>query len=201
MAAILVQAAMNPVTAVGAPAVHVRGPGVERHSAELEQQSDAEQAHAGKQQTHDLRAVAQRVIDRREGEGARIAVEQRGAVDEERRGERAQQEVLQRRFLGQQPASPGQAAEQVERQRQDLQRDEHGDQVVGRREEHHPATRANSASGNTSVCSDAAAIASRSARVPGTAEADAREDAGPISILRSANIMIDAAEKITGSST
>ena len=57
--------------------------------------------------------------------------------------------------------------------------------------------RANSASGNTSVCSARAAIASRSARVPGTAEADAANALASTSILRSANIMIDTAEKIS----
>ena len=40
-----------------------------------------------------------------------------------------------------QPATAGQPAEQVERQRQDLERHEHREQVVGRREQHHAADR------------------------------------------------------------
>ena len=72
---------------------------------------------------------------------ARVAVEQREAVEEERRGERAEQEVLDRRLLRQQPAAPGQPAHQVQRQAQHLERDEHRQQVVRRDEGHHPAER------------------------------------------------------------
>ena len=54
-----------------------------------------------------------------------VAVEQRDAEQEERRGERTEQEVLERRLLREQPASAGQAAQQVQRQREHLERDEH----------------------------------------------------------------------------
>jgi hypothetical protein len=51
------------------------------------------------------------------------------------------QEVLHRRLLRQQAAAPGKAAQQVQRQREHLQRHEHGEQVVGRREQQHAADR------------------------------------------------------------
>ena len=54
--------------------------------------------------------AARRVGDRGEVDRAGVAVEQREAVQEERRGERAEQEVLQRRLLREQPAPPGQPA-------------------------------------------------------------------------------------------
>ena len=72
---------------------------------------------------------------------AGVAVEQRDAVEEERRGERAEQEVLERRLLREQPAAAGQPAQQVQRQRQHLERDEHRQQVVRGREEQHAADR------------------------------------------------------------
>jgi hypothetical protein len=53
----------------------------------------------------------------------------------------AEQEVLERRLLADQPASASQRAEQVERQREDLQRHEQGEQVVRGDEEHHAAQR------------------------------------------------------------
>ena len=72
---------------------------------------------------------------------AGVPVDQRDAVDEEAGAERAEQEVLHRRFLAEQAAATGQAAEQVERQREHLERDEHGQQVVGGREHQHAADR------------------------------------------------------------
>ncbi len=69
------------------------------------------------------------------------AVDQRHPEQEERRGVRAEQEVLHRRLLAQQPPAAGQRAEQVERQREDLERDEHGQQVVRRDEDQHAAER------------------------------------------------------------
>ena len=53
------------------------------------------------------------------------------------RGEGVEQEVLERGLLAEQPASACQAAEQVERQREYLERHEQGQQVAGGREEHH----------------------------------------------------------------
>ena len=67
------------------------------------------------------------------------AVDQRQAVEEEGRGEGAEQEVLDRRLLREQPAAAGQAADQVQRQAEHLERDEHDQQVVRRDEQHHAA--------------------------------------------------------------
>ena len=84
---------------------------------------------------------ADRVGDAGQRHRAGVAVEQRDAVQEERRGERAEQEVLERRLLGEQPPAAGQPAQQVERQREHLERDEHRQQVVGGREQQHAADR------------------------------------------------------------
>ena len=70
-------------------------------------------------------------------DGAAVAVQERRAVQEERRRERAEQEVLERGLLRQQPAATCHAREQVQRERHDLERDEHQQQVVGRREHQH----------------------------------------------------------------
>ena len=75
--------------------------------------------------------------DLREAHRAGVPVDQRDAVDEEAGAERAEQEVLHRRLLAEQPPAPGQSAEQVEREREHLERHEHGQQVVGRREHQH----------------------------------------------------------------
>ncbi len=69
--------------------------------------------------------VADRLVDRGELHRAGEAVDQRDAVEEEAGGERAEQEVLERGLLAEQPAPAGQPAEQVERQREHLERDEH----------------------------------------------------------------------------
>ena len=85
--------------------------------------------------------VADRLVDRAVLHRAGEAVGQRDAVQEEAGGERAEQEVLERRLLAEQPAPAGQAAEQVQRQREHLERDEQREQVVGGGEQHHAADR------------------------------------------------------------
>ena len=83
-----------------------------------------------------------RLVDRRRSSiEPGVAVDQRDAVEEEAGREGAEQEVLQRRLLAEQPAAAGQPAQQVERQREHLERHEHRQQVVGRREQHHAADR------------------------------------------------------------
>lgn len=128
--------------------VDVRGPHVERHGADLEQEprqdhraADEEQrvvAHGGGEGGVDLGDRA--VDDARDGgvrDGARVAVEEGDPEEEERRGERAEQEVLHRGLLRHQPLAAGEGAEEVERQGEDFQRDEQGQQVVRRREDQH----------------------------------------------------------------
>ncbi|MFI5426716.1 hypothetical protein [Aeromicrobium sp. UC242_57] len=51
-----------------------------------------------------------------DSEAARIAVRQGDSVQEEHRGERTEQEVLERCFLAQQPATAGEPAQDVQRQ-------------------------------------------------------------------------------------
>ena len=109
-----------------------------------------------------------------EVDGAREAVEQRGAVQEERRGERAEQEVLERRLLREQPTSTGQARQQVQRQREHLERDEHREQVGGCREEQHAAD-ANRNSGHTSVWNQPSRVNSCSSSEPGQRRGARRE--------------------------
>ncbi len=85
--------------------------------------------------------VAHGLVDRGEVHGPGVAVEQRRAVEEEARGEGAEQEVLERGLLAQQATATGEAAQQVEREREHLEADEHRQQVVGRGEQHHPEDR------------------------------------------------------------
>jgi hypothetical protein len=110
---------------------------VERHGADLEQQADRHQGGGGEQQVLVAGAVGDRDVDVGELEAAGVAVGQRDAVEEEHRREGAEQEVLERSLLAHQPAAAREAAEQVERQAQDLEGHEHREQVVGRREQHH----------------------------------------------------------------
>src|SRR5207249_1938508 len=58
-----------------------------------------------------------------------------------RGGEGAEEEVLDRGFLGEEALAAGQGAQDVEREGEDLQGDEEGQQVVGRREDQHAADR------------------------------------------------------------
>ena len=121
--------------------VDVRGPGVERADRGLEHQADDEQRQPAEQQSVRAGRARRGGGDLGKPHRAGVAVEQREAVEEERRRERAEQEVLDRRLLREQPASAGQPAHQVQRQAEHLERDEHRQQVVGRDEGHHPAER------------------------------------------------------------
>ncbi len=125
----------------GRALVDVRRPGVERRDAGLEEQPDDEQAEPDQQQRVALAGAAGRLEDAAQADRAGVAVEQGEAVEEERRREGAEQEVLHRGFLRQQAPPAGQPGEQVERQREHLQRHEHHQQVVRGREEHHAAER------------------------------------------------------------
>ena len=86
-------------------------------------------------------SLATASLMRAEVHRAGVAVDQRDAVEEEAGGEGAEQEVLHRGLLAEQAPAAGQAAEQVEREREHLERDEHREQVAGRREQHHAADR------------------------------------------------------------
>ena len=121
--------------------VHVRGPGVERADGALEEQPHHQQAQPTEQQRVGAPTRLGGQADVGVAQAAGVAVEQRDAVQQDRRGEGAEQEVLDRRLLRDQPAPAGQPAHQVERQRQHLERDEQGDQIRRRREDQHAADR------------------------------------------------------------
>ena len=126
----------------GSALVDVRRPRVERHGADLEQQADEQEHHPGDQQPVEVaRGGRDRLGDVGEVDRSAVAVEQGRAEDEEARAERAEQEVLQRGLLREQPAATGEAREEVERQRQHLEGHEHREQVPGGREEQHAAHR------------------------------------------------------------
>ena len=98
-AAAFTPVAMNPVTGVGDAVVHVRRPHVERHRRDLEaepdqQEAEPERGHERQRPAGELRA------DQGQVRGAGRAVDQGDAVEQEARGERADQEVLERRFGG-----------------------------------------------------------------------------------------------------
>ena len=76
----------------------------------------------------------------------------------------------QRGLLAQEPPAAGEPAQQVERQREHLERDEEGQQVVGRREEQHATDREHEQRVDLGVL-QTAVDASRSASVPGRAAA------------------------------
>jgi hypothetical protein len=88
------------------------------------------------------------------------AVDQGHAEQEERGGVRAEQEVLESRLLAEQPPTAGQRAQQVEREGEDLERDEHGQQVVRGDEQEHAAE------GEDGQRVDLGGAGSRAARLP-----------------------------------
>ena len=72
---------------------------------------------------------------------ARPAVEEREAVEHGRRADRADDQVLEAR-LQRALRAPGRGAEDVERDREQLERDEERDQVLGLRDQRHAENRA-----------------------------------------------------------
>ena len=78
--------------------------------------------------------------DARERRGPGSAVHERDAVEEDRRGERAEHEVLDPRLLRAE-APAVERGEHVQRDRQDLEREEHDDQVVRGGHHEHPERR------------------------------------------------------------
>ena len=80
---------------------------MERHQTDFEQNSDGEQCDADEKKF--ARAVG--IENLAQAQASRVAVQHRDAEQEERGREGAHQEVLERRFLAQQSASPGEPAE------------------------------------------------------------------------------------------
>ena len=139
--------------------VGVRRPLVERHGGDLEAQpgrdhhqpdqqtgphriglrqaGDAAHAREVRQLPGD-RADARAVrINRAVGRAARHAVDQADPVEHQRRRERAQQHVLERTFVGERVEFV-EADQDIEREREQLQRQVGGQQLARRPEQHHP---------------------------------------------------------------
>ena len=119
------------------PLVHVGGPEVERHRRDLEGEAHEQQREAGQHQAgvgEDGGGEEARDVDEVRGPGA--AVGERDPVEEERGAERAQHEVLHAGFLRGDLAQVH-GGEHVHGDGEDLEAEEHHDEVVGRR--HHQA--------------------------------------------------------------
>ena len=120
----------------GGALVDVRCPHVERHGRNLEAEADEEQTEPREQDPVGGDDVgAQEGRDLREVGRPCCAVNQSDAVDEDGRGERAEDEVLHG-GLARFTAPRVHPREDVERDRHDLEGDEDEDQVVGRGHEH-----------------------------------------------------------------
>ena len=125
----------------GRALVDVGRPHVERHRRHLEGEADQHQGQAGQQEPvgeHDV--LGEEVGDLGQVGRPGGAVGERDAVDEDGRGEAAEDEVLERRFTRGGPAVI-ERGEDVEGDGEDLQAEEDDDQVVGRAHQHGPRGR------------------------------------------------------------
>ena len=112
---------------------------MKRCRTDLEQQPDRKQCDARQDEATVGRGSRQRIGDPAQRDRASEAIEQRRAVEEESGGEGTENEVLQCCLLREQATSTREADHDVERQRENLERHEHRQQVGGRREEQHAA--------------------------------------------------------------
>ncbi len=111
--------------------VDVGGPGVERRRRHLEPEAHQQHRHAGEEQAvveqHGGRQVVEDLDEVRAAGGA---VGEGDAVEQERRGERPEDEVLHAGFLRRGPPQVH-GGEHVDGQREDLEAEEQDDEVVG----------------------------------------------------------------------
>ncbi len=119
--------------------VHVGCPHVEGHSRNLEPEADRQQGHGRQREGEAVGLPCKRPRHRRQARGTRCAVSHRDTVQEERGGEGSQQEVLHRALDRADPSR--RSREHVQRQGQDLEREEHRDQVGRGRDQRHPGRR------------------------------------------------------------
>jgi hypothetical protein len=111
---------------------------VERDGGDLEAEPDEDESETGQQKAgREQRVGGQEVGDSRQRRRTGGAVDHRHAVEHHRRGERAEDEVLEAGLAGLQPAAV-EGGEHVEGDREDLEGQEHDDEVVGRRHQEHP---------------------------------------------------------------
>ena len=119
--------------------IHVGHPHVKRHRGDLEAEPDHQEPEAGDEQRVTWSGSDRRrdpVQVRRAGG----AVDERDAVEQERRGERAEEEIFHRRLArGELPLEH--ARQDVERERHQLEGQEHDDQVAGGGQQHHAGRR------------------------------------------------------------
>ncbi|EEF93407.1 hypothetical protein CATMIT_01964, partial [Catenibacterium mitsuokai DSM 15897] len=115
--------------------VDVRQPHMERRGAELEGDAGDHEHHAGDQQ-HRARADRGGDRDLVEHQAAGGAVDQRQAVQQQARSQRAEHEVLDRRFRGQRAVAVDRD-QRVRAQRQHFQADVDHGQAAGGDQEHH----------------------------------------------------------------
>ena len=117
--------------------VDVGRPHVERHRRDLEAEADEEQRRARRAaRRSEVRTLrARKAAISAEVRRARGAVGEGDAVDEDRRGERAEDEVLHRR-LADAASRAGRTRRARRGDREDLEAEEDEDQVVRRRHEH-----------------------------------------------------------------
>ena len=117
--------------------VDVGRPHVEGSGGHLEGEADSHEDDAEQDQRIRARRLAQALGDLGDDGRARAAVDERHAVEHERAGEPADEEVLGRRLLGAEVGAR-EPAHDVEGDREQLQTEEDGDQRGGRGEHHHP---------------------------------------------------------------
>ncbi len=115
----------------GRALVHVGRPGMERHRRDLEAEADEQQREPGHQRARSRTGCCcARNCEIPVSEVVPVApYDERDPVQEDRRRERAEHEVLDAGFLRAQPAAV-ECGEHVQRNRQHLEREEHDDQVV-----------------------------------------------------------------------
>ena len=116
--------------------VGVGRPGVEGHGRDLEGEPDDHEHDGHAHDRHRVVHGVDLVADLHEHGGAGEPVDQRHAVEHDRRGEDTHQVVLETGLVAAQVAlAPG--GEHVGRDRQQLEGDEDRDQVAGRGHDHH----------------------------------------------------------------
>ena len=117
--------------------VDVGRPGVEGRRADLEGEADEHEDDPADQQRVDRQRAAHRLGDLRELGVPGLAVHQRHPEEEERGGEGAEQQVLDRRLLGALLLA-GESAQDVERDREQLDGEEDDHEAGGAGQQHHP---------------------------------------------------------------
>ena len=120
--------------------VDVGRPHVERHHRDLEAEAHQHQPAAEDGQAQVVAALAQRARDVAERRAAGEAVQQRHAHEQERRGESAQQQVLEAGLAAAHVAAHA-AGQHVHRQAHHLDAQEDREQVRGRGQHHHAQDR------------------------------------------------------------